>query len=425
MRTTKKFSSSSIFFGWWIVIASTFGFALNAGLYFYGFGSFFIPLQETFNVGRASLSGAFALARLETGLLGPIEGYVVDRFGPRKIMLLGVFMQGLGFIILSRVNTITEFYIVFVFLLALGSALGFSQPLLAVLANWFINKRGLVMGIATSGIGIGGLFVPILAWIIVTSGWRPAMIFAGVVTWVAGIPLALVMRHRPEQYGYLPDGASVHNATIDVANDHDSSNDQEPELEFTARQALRTKAFWLLGIAFSLRVMVSGSMVIHLIPYLEDSGMSKELAALALGSLAMTSVIGRLGFGWLGDRFDRKNMVLVALAVMGFSMLILAFATRTWHIVAFFILYAPSYGGLAAMMHAIRGDYFGRTAFATISGFMATLMAVGTIIGPVFAGYVFDVTGSYRIAFITFGIATFAALALIVATKKPTEKDLV
>jgi OFA family oxalate/formate antiporter-like MFS transporter len=166
-------------------------------------------------------------------------------------------------------------------------------------------------------------------------------------------------------------------------------------------------------------------MVIHLIPFLEDNGLSKALAAVALGSLAMTSVIGRLGFGWLGDRFDRKRMVLFALTVMGFSMFILASATQMWHIAVFFILYAPAYGGLAAMMHALRGDYFGRTSFATISGFMATIMAVGTIIGPIFAGYVFDVTGSYRLAFITFGIATFVALILIVVTKQPTEQDLV
>ena len=402
---TLQQSGKHLFYGWWIVIGATLGWALNGGVYFYGFGTFFLPLQSTFGVGRAAISGAISLSRMETGLLGPIGGFLVDRFGPRRIMLFGVALQGTGFILLSQVTTIYQFYVVFVLLVAFGGGLGFAQPLMAAVANWFIRRRGLAFGIATSGIGLGGFIVPGLAWIITTYGWRVAFVFSGLTTWAVGIPIALLMRHRPEQYGYLPDGAAPQ------------------EVDFTARQALKTSAFWLLGVAFALRVMVSGSMVIHLVPFMQDSGISTGIAALALGSLAVTSVVGRLGFGWLGDRFGRKQMVMLALVLMTLSMFVVSLATATWHIAVFFVLYAPAYGGLASMMHALRGDYFGRTAFATITGFMSTLMAAGTIIGPFFAGYVYDTTGSYRIAFATFAFASLLSLALIAVVRRPTLEE--
>ena len=405
LSTGKK---KGIFFGWWIVVGGVLAFALNSSLYFYGFSAFFLPLAQQFGVGRAALSGAFSLARLESGFFGPIEGYMVDRFGPRKLMLIGVAIFGFGFIVLSQVETLWQFYVVFILLITLGTSIGFSSPILTTVANWFVQKRSLAMGIVSSGVGVGGLIIPVLGWLIVNLGWRPTAVIVGLTIWAFGMPLALVMRHRPEQYGYLPDGAVA------------ASNEPvEEERSLTPKEALRSSAFWLLSFSFGLRVMVTGALAIHLIPFLVDRGIRPELAALALGSVATTSVLGRLGFGWLGDRWEKRYMIALLLVVMAISMLVIATTTRTWQIFLFVALYAPSYGGLAAMMHAIRGDYFGRRNFGTIMGMMSVVTTLGTIAGPLFAGYVFDVTGSYQQAFLVFAATTIIAVFLVLLARQP------
>ncbi|MBM2826284.1 MAG: transporter [Dehalococcoidia bacterium] len=411
-----------IFYGYWVVVAGAALAAINGGLYFYGFSAFFKPVIAELGTTRAVLSGAFSLARLEGGLIGPIEGWLIDKFGPRKVLFAGIPLLAIGFFLMSGVNSVLMFYIVFVLFLSLGSALGAIAPVSTAVANWFDKKRGTMLGLLLAGVGVGSGLVPGVTMLITLVGWRNASWILGVVVLVTGIPLAAVIRHKPEQYGYYPDNEAPRDRGEPEEGRDSSSPGGKGAADkdgLTTREALRTPAFWLMAFSFALRVGVSSSVALHFIPFLTDIGFSLNAAGLMVSVMGMLGIVGRLGFGWLGDKFPKRYVVAGGLLSMALGMVILAFSTSLWHVLVALLVYAPSYGGLATMMFAMRAEYFGRKSFATIQGFMGTVMALGTISGPIYAGWVFDVTNSYRIAFLTFAVATFLAIFLILAARKP------
>ena len=221
--------------------------SIASGINFHGFGNFIIPLGEEFGWSRTTISVVFSVARLESGLLGPAEGWAVDRVGPRRLIAVGIPLMGLGYVAMSRIDGLLTFFFVYVFMIALGNSLGMSTPITAAVANWFNRKRGLAFGIMWSGVGIGGLFVPALGWLVETYGWRPAALMVGVFIAVLGVPVATVMRHRPEPYGYYPDGIVPDEVRASGA----ARRPLMPDLsdDFTAREALRTSSFWFLTLS--------------------------------------------------------------------------------------------------------------------------------------------------------------------------------
>ena len=420
----------NIFYGWWILIAGTSIMTVVGTTNTYGLSLFFIPLITQFGWSRAALSGALSLARLESGLIGPLEGFLVDRFGPRKMMLLGVPLIAVGFYLLSRLEDITAFtgwdalilfYTIYVLGITLGSSLGTSMAASTAVANWFIRRRGTALGILSAGVGIGaGLWVPVIGMVLARTSWEQASVFAAFLVLIVGIPAAFVMRHRPEDYGYLPDGETAPAEDATAANsERTQARPRVVEEEFTVRQALSTPAFWVLAFSFAMRVMVTSAVTLHLVPLLSDMGRSPLEAAFALSAQAILSIIGRIGLGYIGDRFDKKVVYTAALLVLLVGVLVLAFATEVWQVGIFLVLYAPAYGGAAALMSALRGDYFGRRAFATIAGAMTPINTLGTISGPLFAGLVYDNTGSYQIAMFTFAAIVAVNLVLLQMLRRP------
>ena len=412
-RTTP--ARRGVFYGYWVTAA---GFALcvvNGGLYFYGFGAFFKTITEELGTSRAVLSGAFSLARLEGGLIGPLEGWLIDRFGPRKVLFAGIPMMAAGFALMSLVNSVLMFYVVFIFCLSFGSSLASVAPSAAAVVNWFQRKRSRMLGIMLAGNGLGSVMVPIVTLLIIQLGWRQSLLVLAAIILVVGLPLAAVMRHKPEQYGEFPDGEQPPSATGEC-DPHPSVGD-EREDGLTAREALRTSAFWLMSFAFAIRVGVTGSVALHFIPFLTDIGVGLGTAGLMVTVIGVVGITGRLAFGWLGDLFPKRYVVTGGLCSLALGLLVLAFATTLWHVALALVLYAPAYGGLATMMFAMRSEYFGRKSFATIQGFMGSVLVLGTVSGPVYAGWIFDVTHSYRIAFITFAAASALAILLILAAK--------
>ena len=194
------------YYDWWIVVASMGALALAGSVYWQGFGLFFLPLAREFSIGRAALASAYSVSQVEGGLLGPVGGYLSDRFGPRRMMVIGVGVTGVGYLLLSRVDTFLGFYLVFVLVVSLGVSVGIRVPTLVVTNNWFVQKRGIALGLMSSGTGLGGVFVPGLGWLIARLGWRNAAAIVGVVVWCVGLPIATVLRRRPEEYGLRPDG---------------------------------------------------------------------------------------------------------------------------------------------------------------------------------------------------------------------------
>ena len=407
-----------IFYGWWIVIAGGLGMSITAGINFHGFGNFIIPLTNEFGWNRTTISGMFSLARMESGLLGPLEGWLVDRVGPRRLMIVGIPLMGVGYILMSRVNSLAAFFIVYIFAITLGNSLGMSTPMAASVANWFNRKRGLAFGIMWSGVGLGGLFVPVVGWLIAAYNWRIASVVIGVFIIVMGIPIAALMRHRPEPYGYMPDG--VEPDTDDETGE--VRRRQQPDLsqDFTAREALMTSSFWYLTLSIAARSLVSGGVGLHLVPYFVDLGASDVFAATLAGSVGVMSIPGRFGLSAVSDYLNRRYVMAVSLFLMTIAIVFMARATSVTQVLPFLVLYAAAQGGISVIPQSLIAEYFGRRAYATIQGFRGTIQMVGIIIGPLVSGYVFDTTGSYEWAFMGFGAASLVSLALVLLMRPPS-----
>ncbi len=403
-----------MYFGWWIVFSSVILGALGGGFQFYGFSAFFLPLADEFDVSRGTLSLVFGLSGVEGALLGPFQGWLVDRYGPRRIMLFGITQMGVGFFLLSFAQSLPMLFVAYILFIAVGSSFGLFSPAFAAVANWFVRKRGTALGIAMSGVGLGALLVSLINFLIEEMDWRGAARVIGIIVWVVGYPLVSLMRHRPEQYGMLPDGAQQ--APPRQEAEEVPSVD---EGDFTAKEALRTRAFWMIHISFALRVFVISGTSVHFIPAMAEKGLSAATAAALLGFFGVLSVPGRMAFGIIGDIFDKRVVIAVSAFAMGLSTLIFASASDLWQIFIFLVLLGLSSGG-GVVTFALRGDYFGRKSFATISGFGSSIMVLGTMTGPVFAGFTFDAFDSYDLAFYTFAaVAALSAVAVLMA-RRPT-----
>ena len=405
------------FYGWWIVIAGGLGMSITAGINFHGFSNFIIPLTSEFGWNRTTISGVFSLARMESGLLGPLEGWLVDRVGPRRLMLVGVPLMGIGYILMSRVNSLAAFFFVYIFAITLGNSLGMSTPMAASVANWFNRKRGLAFGIMWSGVGLGGFFVPAMGWLIAIYDWRLASIIVGVFIIVMGVPIAALMRHRPEPYGYMPDGIEP-----EESNEPDAARRRrQPDLsqDFTAREALMTSSFWYLTLSIAARSLVSGGVGLHLVPYFVDLGASDVFAAALAGSVGVMSIPGRFGISWASDYINRRYVMAVSLFFMTIAIVFMARATSVTQVIPFLVLYAAAQGGISVIPQSLIAEYFGRRAYATIQGFRSTIQMIGIIIGPLVSGYVYDTTESYEWAFLGFGAATLVSLALVLMMRAP------
>ena len=393
--------------------------SIASGINFHGFGNFIIPLGEEFGWSRTTISVVFSVARLESGLIGPVEGWAVDRFGPRRLIAVGIPLMGLGYMAMSRIDGLLTFFFVYVFMIALGNSLGMSTPITASVANWFNRKRGLAFGIMWSGVGVGGLFVPALGWLVETYGWRPAALIVGVFIALLGIPVAAVMRHRPESYGYYPDGIVPEEVRASGAAGRpvlpDLSND------FTAREALRTSSFWFLTLSIMARSLVSGGIGLHLVPFFIDLGASSVTAAALAGSVGLMSIPGRFGLSALGDFVNKRYVMVASLALMAVSIVFMARAPSVTAVIPILVAFSASQGGISVIPQSLIADYFGRRSYATIQGFRSTIQMLGIIVGPIISGYVFDTTGSYTIAFLGFSGAALVSLVLVFMAKPPVK----
>jgi len=412
-------NKSGFFYGWWICIGGAFVMAMSSGINFHGFGNFIIPLSREFGWSRTTVSAVFSLARLEAGFIGPAEGWAVDRMGPRKLMLVGIPLMGVGFVLLSQVSGLFTFMLVYILGITLGNSLGMHVPASAAVANWFNRKRGLAFGIMWSGVGLGGLLVPVLGWAIDAYGWRDASIFVGVVVILVGFPIAALMRHRPEQYGFLPDGEKV----LKQSPKEGTVVFDREDADFTAREALQTSSFWYLSLSIMARSLVTGGVGLHLVPYFIGLGASPVEAATYAGSVGVISIPGRFGLSYLGDYFNRRYMMAISLLFMTVSIVLLATADSLSSSIPGLIAYSISQGGISVIPQAIIADYFGRKAFSTISGFRSSIQMIGIIIGPVVSGFVYDETGSYEWAFLGFAAASVVSMFLVIMALPPTRRN--
>ena len=415
-----------IFYGWWLVLASFIMFAVGGGLCSYGFSTFFNPIIDEFGWTRTQTSLAFSLRSLEWGLMAPVVGFFIDRFGGRRLVIFGAVLLGASFLMMSRTTSLAFFYGSFL-LMALAQGCALSSAQFVIIANWFSRKRTRAMGIISAGFGVSGVMGPVLVWLIAQYGWRDTLVIGGIILWVLGIPLALMMRDHPEPYGYAPDGEALspsHHAGITSNGGSVISNDIEQQQSegLSVREALRTRTFWLL-VAFScLGGFAMSSINVHVVPFLTSIGISRELAGFTILGITSSSLIGRLGFAWMGDVYDKRHLLAIGRALQFVGVLIFSQISSPWLLIPFLLTYGPGFGGAIPIYAAFTVDYFGLKSYATIRGLLALGWTISGLLGPLLAGWAFDVIGSYRLAFVAFAVLTAFAVPIPLFIKK-TKRD--
>jgi len=403
-----------LFYGWWIVAGVIVIQTLHGGLLFQAFGAYFVRLQAEFGWSRASLSWSFSLLRVESGLLGPIQGWLIERFGAKVVLAVGLVIFAAGMMLLSIIDSLLTFYLAFV-VIAIGSSLGGFLTLFVTIANWFEKRRAMALGLAATGVSIGGMMVPVVAYSLNTYGWRSTAFVSGWIILGVGLPLVPLMRSTPERYGLLRDGAPM----LVAVEGEDASSDSD-EVNFTAKEAMRTSAFWLISFGHGAALLVVGALMVHLIPHLVDTmDMSLEGAAVVVTVMTTTSIIGQVGGGYLGDRMDKRTIAATCMLGHTIALIGIAFASSLLLVYVFAIIHGLSWGTRGPLMMAIRADYFGRKSLPTIMGFSSLIITVGNVVGPVFAGFMADWQGDYQMGFVILAILTGLGAVFFLAAKKP------
>lgn len=414
MRVATAVSSrTGIYFGWWVVFASACIVFLTGGTFFYGFGAIFNPIVNEFGWSRASVSLAFSLRSEVSGLAAPVVGFLVDRVGSRRLMMTGVTLVALGFMLLSRIESLWGFY-GSVIVIAIGiSATGGPVGMVAI-AHWFKKRRGRALAVMTAGAGASGVMVLVLEAMISAFGWRDALLIMGVTQLAVCFPLAMSIRNRPAEMGLRAEDGDAGEAAAAPA---------APE-GLTVAQALRTSAFWKLSLAIALANLGMTAIIVHQIPFLTSSaGVSSGLAAASVTAMTFLSLGGRLGFGHLADIMDKRRVLAGSFAAAGLSLLLFASVHRPWQALYAIPVFALGFGGLIPVRPAFQAEYFGLRAFGAIQGLVFTISMLGSLVGPVFAGWVYDQTGSYRLAFVLLSVGALLAVPLILSVRKPPQPE--
>jgi sugar phosphate permease len=404
-----------IFHGWYMVAAATGLQFLQAGLMMQSFGAYVAVLSEERGWSKTALSGAAALHQMEVAVLGPALGWMLDRFGPRRFVRAGVVMFGLGLMGLSRVDTLPQFYAAFV-LIALGvSCCGFF-PLNVALIHWFERWRARAISSMSIGLALGGIMVPLVALSLQTYGWRATAFVSGIIAIVVGFPLASVIRNRPEDVGEVVDGVSP----VHSLGERQTVEEPAATRDFTAREALRTQAFWLLSLGHGFALFVVQAVVVHSIAHLKEGlGYSIEQAALVY-MLVTVSQIGGVGIGWLiGDRYDKRLIAAACMLMHGTGLLLLTYAVYWPMVLGFAVLHGAAWGLRGPFMQALRADYFGRSAIGMILGLSFLVIMVGQIGGPMIAGLLADATGNYQAGFTLLALLAVLGSVFFLAARRP------
>jgi MFS family permease len=378
---------TGLFYGWRMVAAACALRVLGAGLHSFGFTVFFLPLSQDLNLSRTSTSLAFSLARAEGAIEGPIVGHLLDRYGPKPIMLAAVLLMGVGYLLLCQVHTYAAFLIVYLGVISLAHAGGFMHAPMVLMNTWFIRHRARAITISSAAFGLGGILVaPILSVIVQAWGWRWGAAIGGLLFLLIGIPLALTIRRSPESMGLLPDGDEP---THPPPGKETHEQTMRPEVEVTVAEALRSFAFWGSVLAAGIRNGAYHAISVHFVPLMVWKGLSQPQAALLLSVYAFFGMALTLLVGWFADKANKPRMAATILFAGAGAMFLPIVDNSLWSLCLFTIFFAAMETTFP-LGWAVVGDLFGRKHYAKIRGYMTLFYTWGGVVGPVIAGAIFD-----------------------------------
>ena len=396
---------------------------LGGGFHLYGFTIFFLPITRELGLSRAATSLVFSLARAEGAVEGPVAGYLIDRFGPRPLMLAGVILSGLGYMLLAGVTSYYGLLVVYLCVISLSFSAGFMHSPMVLANTWFIRRRALVMTLISGAISVGGLVItPALAFSVQTWGWRQGAFMAGLGLILLGVPIALSVKRSPESMGLVPDG--IPQATHISATTSSKAHGDRNEPTFTLRQAMRTAAFWMFILATTTRVAVYNSITVHFVPIMVWKGVSEQRAAAMLATMALMSLPSHLLVGWIADFVSKPRLMGVCMFIGAGSIFLLAYGEGEESLWAFTLLFTFM-EAVFPVGWATVGDFFGRKSFATIRGTMSFFYLWGPALGPVITGAVYDRYQSYDPMMSAFIATALIAGCLYTLLVKPLPKPQV
>ncbi len=402
-----------IFYGWRMVGAACGIQFLLAAFLTQALGLYIAVLSDEMGWSKTTLSGAAALQSVEAAIIGPVLGWIMDRVGPQKMIRLGMVIFSAGLLLLSQVNAVATFYTSAI-LMAIGASLSGYFPLSVALVQWFEKFRARALSIMSLGLALGGLVVPLMALSIQNWGWRYTAGATGLLVLLFGLPMAGMILRRPEDHGEHIDGIDpalkvTEQGVLPVA----------PQVEFTAAEAVRTRAFWMLAFGHGLALLVVSAVNVHAITHMKE-GLGYSVAAASWVILIMTfaQLVGILMGASLGDMFDKRKVAALCMLAHALGMVCLTFANDMTMLIAFGIFHGVAWGLRGPFMQAIRADYFGRNAIGLILGLSAAIIALGQIAGPMVAGVLADLTGNYQLGFSLLALlSALGSLCFILATK--------
>jgi len=390
------------------IVASGFGIqAVGIGT-FIAFGVFFKPLLNDFGWSRATLSGAQSMALLVAGFLGILAGRLNDRLGPRVVMTVAGFFFGLGLLLMSGLNSVWQLYLFYGVIVGIGLSAIDIVPL-STIARWFIRRRGMMTGIAKVGTGTGQFAIPLVAsLLIVAYGWRNSYIIIGAAAMVLLIAIGQLLRRDPARYGLSPDGDKESQA----------AGSRLAETGLYLHEALRTRQFWTVCLVYLTTMFSLLIIMVHIVVHATDIGISSTIAAGILSAIGAISMTGRFVMGFAVDRIGNRRSMIICLVLLILAFLWLQLARELWMLILFAVVYGFGHGGTFTVISPIIAEYFGVRAHGALYGIVFFSSMVGGAIGPVVAGYIYDTTESYSLAFWLCAAVVALALVLILSLRQ-------
>ena len=402
---------NKIFPGWFIVVALFLVWAVSQGITTHSFTSLIEPITKKFGWHYTQVTLAISIYNFVYMLFMPFVGLAVDRWSARKLIFAGITITSIGIFLLSRINTLSQLYLCYV-LMGIGGSTCIGTIPMTIAGRWFRKKLSLATSIAMSGSGAGGLIVPLVTRIIDSTGWQTATMILGAGMFAIISPVALIVRQSPEQYGYLPDG-DTNDSTI---TGEGPASIQDSEKDIGVKQALKSRPFWHISLAFLFHIIGPVAIQVHIMPYLATMDMSRTTSSFMASTMLVSSIFGRILFGWFGDRFDKRWTAAIGTSLVGLGLILLASITpaSTGLLIPAIILCGIGWGGPATMHPVLLREYFGTSHLGTMIGFSMCIMVIGIIAGPPFTSMIFESFGNYRIAwFILMGMVAISVISQV------------